>query len=247
MLWSGDNMLSSTDTLDVIDHIQRVVSPESLLDLLGTAFGRLGFDRFIISGLPHRGVDVRPFVMLNAWPRDWFEHYTGNDYVHLDPVARHCFHTVLPFEWGQAPYDAETDPIAHRIMKEAEDSGMPAGFCIPVHMEDGMQGCVSLAAQEVDIAQEDRLMLHLIALYAHGRLRFLKRQIPERDPPKITGREAEVLKWAAVGKSNADIAEILGISPRTVVFHFESIARRMGTLNRTHSVAEALRYNLISL
>lgn len=233
--------------LEVIEKIQEVTDANPLMDILGTAFGRMGFESFIISGLPHRGVDVRPFVMLNGWPLDWFVHYTKNDYVHLDPVARFCFHTVLPFDWSDAPYDAEVDPHADRVMNEAKEAGMPAGICIPVHMEDGMQGCVSLAGRKNDIAQHGRLMLHLIALYAHGRLRYLKRQVLGRDPPEITIREAEVLKWAAVGKSNMDIADILGISPRTVVFHFESVSKRLGTLNRTHSVAEAIRYSLITL
>jgi len=240
-------MLSPDDALDVIDRVQRMDSAEPLIEILGEAFGQLGFESFIVSGLPHRGVDVRPFVMLNGWPFDWFDHYTEHDYVHSDPVARHCFQTVLPFDWCDAPYDAEVDPAAARVMNEAKDAGMPAGFCIPVHMEDGMQGCVSLAGQTVDIDHEDRLMLHLIALYAHGRLRYLKRHMTMLNPPEITDREAEVLKWAAVGKSNLDIADILGISHRTVVFHFESVARRMGTLNRTHSVAEAMRFNLIKL
>ncbi len=43
----------------------------------------------------------------------------------------------------------------------------------------------------------------------------------------LTRREAEVLNWVAQGKSNPEIAVILGISPRTVGKHVEHI---LGTL-----------------
>lgn len=39
----------------------------------------------------------------------------------------------------------------------------------------------------------------------------------------LTAREAEVLSWVAAGKTNRDIAEILGMSPRTANKHLERI------------------------
>ena len=39
----------------------------------------------------------------------------------------------------------------------------------------------------------------------------------------LTRREAEVLAWAAEGKTNAEIGSILGTSPRTVAKHLEHV------------------------
>jgi DNA-binding NarL/FixJ family response regulator len=57
----------------------------------------------------------------------------------------------------------------------------------------------------------------------------------------VTGREAEVLLWIARGKSNRDIAEILGLSPRTVNKHLEQIYAKLGVENRTSAAALAVR------
>lgn len=55
----------------------------------------------------------------------------------------------------------------------------------------------------------------------------------------LTGREAEVLRWVAAGKTNATIALILGISARTVDHHVARILQKFGVETRTAAVASA--------
>ena len=57
----------------------------------------------------------------------------------------------------------------------------------------------------------------------------------------VSEREAEVLDWLAQGKSNADIALILKLSPRTVTKHVEQIFVKLGVENRTAAAAKAIR------
>jgi DNA-binding NarL/FixJ family response regulator len=57
----------------------------------------------------------------------------------------------------------------------------------------------------------------------------------------VTPREAEVLIWLARGKSNRDIGEILGLSPRTVNKHLEQIYAKLGIENRSSAVALTLQ------
>jgi DNA-binding NarL/FixJ family response regulator len=61
-----------------------------------------------------------------------------------------------------------------------------------------------------------------------------------RDFLSLTTREAEVLIWIARGKSNRDIADILGISPRTVNKHLEQIFVKLGVENRASAAALAV-------
>jgi len=56
----------------------------------------------------------------------------------------------------------------------------------------------------------------------------------------LTTREAEVLIWIARGKSNRDISEVLGISPRTVNKHLEQIFTKLGVENRASAAALAV-------
>jgi DNA-binding NarL/FixJ family response regulator len=55
----------------------------------------------------------------------------------------------------------------------------------------------------------------------------------------LTTREGEVLAWLAKGKTNRDIAQILGLSPRTVDKHLEQIYAKLGVENRTAAAAIA--------
>src|SRR5437660_5175055 len=55
----------------------------------------------------------------------------------------------------------------------------------------------------------------------------------------LTTREGEVLAWLSKGKTNRDIAQILGLSPRTVDKHLEQIYAKLGVENRTAAAAIA--------
>lgn len=55
----------------------------------------------------------------------------------------------------------------------------------------------------------------------------------------LTPRESEVLSWLAKGKTNRDIADILGMSPRTVNKHLEHIFEKLGVETRAAAAALA--------
>ena len=57
---------------------------------------------------------------------------------------------------------------------------------------------------------------------------------------KLTQRESEVLNWLIKGKTNRDIGEILGTSPRTVNKHLEHVFVKLGVETRTSAAAMAL-------
>jgi DNA-binding NarL/FixJ family response regulator len=55
----------------------------------------------------------------------------------------------------------------------------------------------------------------------------------------LTPRETEVLSWLAKGKTNRDIADILGMSPRTVNKHLEHVFEKLGVETRSAAAAIA--------
>ncbi|WP_338770494.1 response regulator transcription factor [Massilia sp. METH4] len=57
---------------------------------------------------------------------------------------------------------------------------------------------------------------------------------------KLTQRESEVLHWVMMGKTNRDIGDILGTSPRTVNKHLEHVFHKLGVETRTAAAALAL-------
>ena len=66
--------------------------------------------------------------------------------------------------------------------------------------------------------------------------------------PKHIGlreREVETLTWAARGKTFGEIAEILGLSKRTIEFHLENARRKLGVATRTQALIKAAKGHLI--
>lgn len=61
-----------------------------------------------------------------------------------------------------------------------------------------------------------------------------------RDKLKLTFREAEILMWIARGKTNKEIGQILGSSPRTINKHLEHIFEKLGVSTRAAAVAMVL-------
>lgn len=71
-----------------------------------------------------------------------------------------------------------------------------------------------------------------------------RRAVGEKDPSSdspLTEREREVLQLMAEGKENAEIAETLVITERTVKFHVGNIYAKLGATSRTAAVVEAIR------
>lgn len=58
----------------------------------------------------------------------------------------------------------------------------------------------------------------------------------------LTARETEVFGWLGQAKTVADIATILGLSPKTVVAHVSNLMRKLCLYNRAEVVLAAIEY-----
>ncbi len=79
----------------------------------------------------------------------------------------------------------------------------------------------------------DEFLFRLTAVNLRGEEDLLRRAF------SLTARESEVLLWIARGKPNRDIAEILGLSARTVNKHLEQIYVKLGVENRASAAVRA--------
>ena len=68
---------------------------------------------------------------------------------------------------------------------------------------------------------------------------------PELYPAGLSAREVEVLRLVATGMTNAEVAENLFLSSRTVGWHLASIYRKLGLHSRTEATRFAAEHNLL--
>ena len=63
----------------------------------------------------------------------------------------------------------------------------------------------------------------------------------------LTAMEEKILKLVVEGKSNADVAALLGLSPRTVETYRARLMRKLGVDNLPDLVKYAIRNGITSL
>jgi NarL family two-component system response regulator LiaR len=66
-------------------------------------------------------------------------------------------------------------------------------------------------------------------------------------PDDLTPREIEVLRYVAMGRSNRDIALVLGVGEETIKSHVGNLLAKLGVENRAQAAVQALKRGLISL
>jgi len=231
--------------LDFVDAIEASANTASVISQFERIIGDLGFHGYIMAGIPAPGQSLSQTILANGWPAEWFELYNSENLCAVDPVPRHCAGVLNPFEWKEATYDRTSDPAAESVMARARDFRFDQGFCIPIHYDDAC-GAVSIAGERPYLDAETKSALHLIGVFAHGRLRALSRD-KVATTRRLSTVEAEVLRWAARGKTAWETGQILRISERNVRWHLEEAQRKLMTKNKTATVAVAIVKGEISL
>ena len=72
-------------------------------------------------------------------------------------------------------------------------------------------------------------------------------QVEEEPYDRLTGREREIFKLIAEGKTSREIADMLFISLKTVLGHRTKIMKKLDLHNRTELIKYAIRKGLINL
>jgi DNA-binding CsgD family transcriptional regulator len=117
---------------------------------------------------------------------------------------------------------------------------------VPVHLPYGQIGAVSfnpIGAHRTDLAEEFYLYGDLLGLYARkficSYVRLMQAQRWICSDVRLSKREIECLGWAAVGKTDGEIAMILSRSCATIRFHIHNAAQKLNAVNRSQAVFKA--------
>jgi len=160
-----------------------------------------------------------------------------------DPLARHARRTKKPFRWSDIYRIC--DDAGKAVLDEAREFDLADGLVIPVANYDSVPGAVSIGTDSFEIGTPEIDLLHLVCQTTYSHIERLLGVCPFQIKAHLTPREREVLTMAAAGKTNPDIAIILGLSEYTVRDYFSAISKKLESTTRTHSVAIALARDLI--
>jgi DNA-binding NarL/FixJ family response regulator len=155
---------------------------------------------------------------------------------------------------------AETGDYSHAAEQFAAAIDLAAACQAPYERALTLLGQAELAAAQRDVADVSTLLAEVReicepmdarpALSKADRIAVRMDKAkrapgpPQAWPAGLTAREIDVLRLVAGGRSNADIAEQLFVSPNTVKVHVARILAKIDVRNRTAATEFALRHGI---
>jgi CheY-like chemotaxis protein/DNA-binding CsgD family transcriptional regulator len=144
----------------------------------------------------------------------------GNAVIAVTPHdGRIVWQTPLARQWMQQWFDADGDGTPAQLA-----AWLAAGPTQPLTV---IRGAARLVFTAADVRSPEQWMIVLREESDTARVQALTALF------RLTQREAEVLHWVIQGKTNRDIGDILGMSPRTVNKHLEHVFEKLGVETRT--------------
>lgn len=138
----------------------------------------------------------------------------------------------------------QLDPAAYA------SHGIAGAITCPVHSPMGTIGAVVWATGDAgtDIARifsASAERMHILALKFVSAYRDARQSAAPVDPVEFTRREMQCLKWAAAGKTDNEIATIMGVSVPTIRFHLTNASRKLGVSGRAQVIRIATNMGYI--
>jgi LuxR family quorum-sensing system transcriptional regulator CciR len=242
----GGGMFSRVDAF--VRDLSGIVSEEELAGLLEEISADMGFHYF---ALTHH-VDIRqapkPAIRLHNYPLEWAEYFDGQKLGTCDPVHRASNLTCVGFAWSKLPQMINLTPRDRLVLEKAGRNGIGDGFTVPAHVPGESNGSCSFATRTGQPVVEEHLPIaQLVGAFAFEAARRVWRMRAEPAPSiQLTDRQRDCVVWAARGKSDWEIAQILGISHETVIQHLKQARQRYGVTKRTMLAVSALFDGTIS-
>ena len=239
-------MLVSFETF--VEKANRARTTDELVTEFLATVKQHGLDRMIFClQTNHDHIDMKPGVgVIQNYPEDWMKHYFEKGYDRVDPVITYCQNKMDTFTWAEIPERLKMTRMQVQCLNMGIEAGLYNGVCTPLWGPNQFAGVGLASAEKLDSFDGN---LDLITAYCNHFYIAFQRINRKKNPAEhniyLTRREAEVLTWAAVGKTDSDIATILNLSEDTVDSYFRTAFRKLDSYNRIMAASKAISYGLI--
>jgi len=228
-----------------IQSLLTVPSEKELFERVTEIAKGLGFD-FCAYGLRVALPVSNPRTALyNNYPEVWQERYRDRGYLAVDPTVKHGLTSSRMLLWSESVFASSRE-----FWEEAWSFGLRHGWALPIRDAHGLLSMTTFARSEGEITKaelaENLPKMYWLAQVAHVGMtdRIAPQLLPQIDV-RLSEREVEVLRWTGDGKTSNDVADILGISERTVNFHINNAMIKLGASNKTAAAVRAAMLGLL--
>lgn len=164
----------------------------------------------------------------------------------VDRWAQQQDRTLTPAEYLASDYP-DTGAVPHTDAVELPGAfGHSAWRTILSAPQRSGGGSVSIGVASVSSYEVHRQDIEIVRYFAHLYMTLQTSGLEDTgsappEQPELHPKQLECLRWAAAGKAYRDIADIVGISPRTVRFHLDAARTRYGYATITQAIVRAAK------
>lgn len=217
-------------------------SRAGLHTILACAAAELGFSHF---ALLHHASLYRsdPFlVRYDNYPREWARRFALEAAYRSDPVHRASQVTNAGFGWDEVSQLVRLSAAERDILRDSVRFGIGEGFTVPANIPGEPGASCSFAVNPGLPFPRHRLACaELVAIHAFKAARRLSGRRARRSRPHLSRRELDCLRFVAAGKTDWEIAAILGIGLESVRSYMKRARAAYDVVSRTQLVVHALR------
>lgn len=203
----------------------------------------LGFECFAMGHHVDLARPARNSIRVTNYNPAWIQQVTEQRHFADDPIQAASVGRVTGFRWDSLDRSRMTDR-QRLTLEQASRYGLAAGYTVPASLPGAYAGTCSFAGPSFDHVCPLILNLSdMVVQIAFERVRLLMEQRDGRPPrvvPKLPPREREALILIGRGKTDKDIGEIMGISPRTAHSYVENVRIAYGNIPRPALMVRAM-------
>ncbi|KQO25618.1 hypothetical protein ASF11_18855 [Acidovorax sp. Leaf76] len=235
-------------SFDLMSKIFDASTDQAFFSAMETISREIGFERFMVGTQWFDDNGAPVYKIASGYPPGWQRLYAERQYAALDPTVHHCRTSTDAIVWSE-DFFAQSGTL--HFFEEARSHGLGFGLSVPVHEARGVKTMVSLARDQPisDPREQQQLLaagkvLASCAHFAHRGLIATEAALAGRPP--MSAQESQCLSWVALGKTSAEIGQIMSIAEPTVVFHIKNVMEKLDVKNRSQAIAVAFRLGLLT-
>jgi DNA-binding CsgD family transcriptional regulator len=201
----------------------------------------LGFDYFALLHHASLSRGDSGLIRMDSYPEGWVHELVEEGLAPDDPVHLASGRTNVGFGWQELHALVPLTARHRRILERSRRHGIGDGYTIPAHVPGEPAGSCSFAVREGRELPTRRLLTaEQIGAHAFRAARRIA-GFPSRSAhPQLSRRQLQCLRLLAAGKTDWEIARILGISESTAHQYVKSARAAYDVVSRTQLVVQAL-------
>lgn len=244
--YPGSSHLSEFEAIH--DACEAAQTTSALCSVIDAAIRSYGFSWFSLvddGDLAKKRTDC---LIMTNYPPSWVDEVISHRLYRNDPVHAASIRSPTGLCWERIGQVISPTKAQLSMLERGRDHGLVSGYTVPFRVPGERGAFFSVVRKDQrPIAYVEAALAQLIGGIFFQRAReMIEGRVVKGRRAHLSPRQIDCLRLIAAGKTEWEIARILGLSPSTVHDYVEGARRRYGVKTRSQLVLAAARDGHVS-